>query len=97
VQFVVKGEAQSGDREVAGIDWVFNAWGGLDGGLYKPWDDDDAVPKKLLGRLGLRRFESPIVLEGGSIHVDGEGRVLVHKPCSIHRSDPNPGCSQHQA
>ena len=58
---------------MAGIDWVFNAWGGLDGGLYQPWDDDDAVPKKILGRLGLRRFESPIVLEGGSIHVDGEG------------------------
>jgi len=69
----VKGEPREEGREVAGIDWVFNAWGGDDGGLYKPWTDDDVVPEKILGRLGLRRFESPIVLEGGSIHVDGEG------------------------
>jgi hypothetical protein len=28
---------------VRGVDWVFNAWGGLDGGLYFPWDEDDRV------------------------------------------------------
>lgn len=37
-QFVVRdAPGKPGEREVAGIDWIFNAWGGDDGGLYKPW------------------------------------------------------------
>ena len=32
-----------GEREIAGVDWVFNAWGGLNGGLYKDWHNDDLV------------------------------------------------------
>ena len=37
---------------VRGIDWIFNAWGGLMGGLYYPWDLDDAVPQKVLEMEG---------------------------------------------
>lgn len=68
-QFVVKGEAGQPGRVVAGIDWIFNSWGGL----YSPCDADDGVPSKIVGSLGMQRFTSPFVLEGGSIHVDGEG------------------------
>jgi agmatine deiminase len=57
---------------VRGVDWDFNAWGGLTGGLYFPWDLDDAVPQKVLEIEGLDRYKAPLVLEGGSIHVDGE-------------------------
>ena len=59
-----------------GVDWRFNAWGGLDGGLYFPWDRDERVAAKVLEIEGADRYRAPIVLEGGSIHVDGEGTVL---------------------
>jgi agmatine deiminase len=68
---------------VRGIDWVFNAWGGLDSGLYYPWDFDDAVPLKVLEYEGLDRYKAPIVLEGGSIHVDGEGTLVTTEECLL--------------
>ncbi len=44
MQFVVRDKPGSpGERELAGVDWVFNAWGGLTGGLYKDWRNDDMV------------------------------------------------------
>lgn len=59
---------------VRGVDWDFNAWGGLAGGLYFPWDQDDLVASKVLEIERLDRYKaSGFVLEGGSIHVDGQG------------------------
>ncbi|HEX9091540.1 MAG TPA: agmatine deiminase, partial [Anaerolineales bacterium] len=69
--------------QVRGIDWVFNAWGGLQGGLYCPWDLDDAVPERVLELAGLDRYQAPIVLEGGSIHVDGEGTLITTEECLL--------------
>lgn len=69
--------------EVRGIDWAFNAWGGLDGGLYQSWDLDDAVPQKVLAMEGLERYRAPIILEGGSIHVDGEGTLITTEECLL--------------
>jgi agmatine deiminase len=66
-----------------GVDWRFNAWGGLDGGLYFPWDRDDRVARKVLEIEGDDRYRAPIVLEGGSIHVDGEGTVLTTEECLL--------------
>jgi agmatine deiminase len=68
---------------VRGIDWHFNAWGGLQGGLYFPWDQDDLVARKVLEIEGLDRYRAPLVLEGGAIHVDGEGTVLVTEQCLL--------------
>ena len=51
-----------------GVDWTFNAWGGLDGGLYFPWDRDDEVAHKVLEIEGADRYRTPFVLEGGAIH-----------------------------
>lgn len=68
---------------VRGIDWKFNAWGGLDNGLYFPWDLDDAVPSKALEIERLDRYQAPIVLEGGSIHVDGEGTLFTTEECLL--------------
>jgi agmatine deiminase len=68
---------------VRGIDWDFNAWGGLDGGLYFPWDQDDLVPQKILDIERLDRYKAPMVLEGGSIHVDGEGTLLTTEECLL--------------
>ncbi|HKA67140.1 MAG TPA: agmatine deiminase [Solirubrobacterales bacterium] len=79
--FVVSG---AGGRR--GVDWRFNAWGGLEDGLYSPWDRDDRVAAKVLEIEGADRYRAPIVLEGGSIHVDGEGTVLTTEECLLNRN-----------
>ena len=68
------------DGRVAGVDWAFNAWGGK----YHPWAEDDALAGRLLDSLGCRRFLAPLVLEGGSIHVDDEGTLLTTEQCLLH-------------
>jgi agmatine deiminase len=78
-----------------GVDWRFNAWGGLDGGLYFPWDRDERVARKVLEIEGADRYRAPIVLEGGSIHVDGEGTVLTTEECLLN-PNRNPGLSREQ-
>lgn len=66
-----------------GIDWDFNAWGGLVDGLYFPWDLDDLVASKVLEIERVDRYKAPLVLEGGSIHVDGEGTLLTTEECLL--------------
>ncbi len=66
-----------------GVDWTFNAWGGLDGGLYFPWDRDDEVAQKVLETEGAARYRAPFVLEGGAIHVDGQGTCLTTEECLL--------------
>jgi len=78
-----------------GVDWRFNAWGGLDGGLYFPWDRDDRVAAKVLEIERADRYRAPIVLEGGSIHVDGEGTVMATEECLLNRNR-NPELSREQ-
>ena len=70
--------------EMRGVDWVFNAWGGLVDGLYFPWDQDDKIAQKMceLEQVDSYRLED-FVLEGGSIHVDGEGTVMVTEECLL--------------
>ena len=68
---------------VRGIDWRFNAWGGLSGGLYFPWDQDELVAAKVLEIERLERYRAPIVNEGGAIHVDGQGTALVTEECLL--------------
>ncbi|WP_046225941.1 agmatine deiminase family protein [Paenibacillus dauci] len=80
---------EAGER--AGINWGFNAWGGK----YKPWDLDDAVAPAVLKHLGLRQFDAPLVLEGGSIHVDGEGTMLTTEECLLN-TNRNPQLSREQ-
>ena len=79
--FVVDGQ---GARR--GVDWEFNAWGGRDGGLYFPWDRDDQVARKVLEIERADRYRAPFVLEGGAVHVDGEGTCLVTEECLLHRN-----------
>jgi agmatine deiminase len=66
-----------------GVDWTFNAWGGLAGGLYFPWDRDDEVAQKVLEIEGADRYRTPFVLEGGAIHVDGQGTCLTTEECLL--------------
>ena len=65
------------------VDWDFNAWGGLEEGLYFPWDLDDLVPRKVAEIERIDRYKAGIVLEGGSIHVDGESTLLTTEECLL--------------
>ncbi len=76
----------NGSGEVRLVDWVFNAWGGLKGGLYFPWDLDDLVARKVADLEGVDRYRAPLVLEGGSIHVDGEGTLLTTEECLLNEN-----------
>lgn len=72
--FVVDG---AGGRR--GVDWHFNAWGEI----YSPWDRDERVAAMVLETESAGRYRAPLVLEGGSIHVDGEGTVLTTEECLL--------------
>jgi len=80
-----------GRRELAAVDWIYNAWGGK----YPPWEHDDAVPKQVAALLGIRRFEPGIVLEGGSIDVNGRGTLLTTEACLLN-PNRNPHLSRAQ-
>ena len=82
---------EQGDRR--GVDWTFNAWGGLEGGLYFPWAADDAVAQKVLEIEGLDRYRTSMVNEGGAVHVDGQGTALVTEQCLLNRNR-NPGMTR---
>lgn len=82
-----------GKGGLRGVDWVFNAWGGLVDGLYFPWDLDDAVAQKVLEIERAGRYRAPLVLEGGSIHVDGQATCLTTAECLL-SPGRNPSLSQ---
>jgi agmatine deiminase len=67
------------DQPQAIIDWDYNAWGGK----YPPYDLDDVVPTRIARELGLRVFNPGIVMEGGSIDVNGQGTLLTTEACLL--------------
>lgn len=88
--FVVDGKGG-----LRGVDWQFNAWGGQYNGLYFPWDLDEAVAQKVLEIERVDRYKAPLVLEGGSIHVDGEGTCITTAECLL-SPGRNPNLSQEE-
>jgi agmatine deiminase len=84
-----------GNGGVRGIDWVFNGWGGLYDGLYFPWDLDEGVAPKVFEIERVDYYKAPIVLEGGSIHVDGEGTCITTAECLL-SPGRNPDLTQEQ-
>jgi agmatine deiminase len=79
--------------EIRGVDWQFNAWGGLIDGLYFPWDKDDLVGEKVLEIERDARYAPEFILEGGSIDVDGEGTLITTEQCLLGH-DRNPDLSR---
>jgi len=76
--------------ERRGVSWHFNAWGGDLDGLYKPWDLDEAIAPQMAAITGDDYYQAPFILEGGSIHCDGEGTVYTTEECLLHPSrNPN--------
>ncbi len=81
---------------IRGIDWGFNAWGGLHDGLYFPWDKDDRMARKLCDLLEKDVYcKRDFILEGGSIHVDGQGTCMVTESCLLSKGR-NPGLSRQE-
>ncbi len=72
-------------------DWIFNSWGGK----YEPWDQDDLVPQKISKIFNIPYLEPGIVLEGGSIEVNGKGVLLTTRQCLLNKNR-NPHLSQAQ-
>jgi agmatine deiminase len=68
-----------GNGRRAGVDFDFNAWGMA----FEPYDKDAAVSAVILSHLGIDRIAQPIVLEGGSIAVDGEGLLVTTEQCLL--------------
>jgi agmatine deiminase len=87
--FVVREHA--GKRERAVIDWGYNAWGGK----YPPFDLDDAVPQHVAKLRSLPLFSPGIVMEGGSIEVNGSGTLLTTEACLLN-PNRNPHLSKTQ-
>lgn len=75
--------------QLMGINWVFNAWGGK----YTPYAEDNQVAKKILDYYDIPIVNAPMVLEGGAIHVDGEGTLLTTEECLLH-PNRNPGMTK---
>jgi agmatine deiminase len=74
------------EKKLAMVVWSFNAWGEKYPGLLK----DARVPRLINDDLGLECFLPPIVLEGGSVEVNGRGTVLTTEQCLLN-SNRNPG------
>lgn len=71
-------------KVVRGVNWRFNAWGGTFDGLYRNWEQDDKVAAEFCRQTGYDYYDAaPFVLEGGSIHSDGEGTVIVTEACLL--------------
>ena len=81
-----------GKGGVAGVDWGFNAWGGL----RDDYETDAAIARQVLDHIKAPRYDSPLVLEGGGISVDGEGTLMTTEECLL---DPgrNPGMTKLKA
>jgi agmatine deiminase len=73
---------------LAAVDWQYNAWG-----EKYPHDLDDHVAASMASILGVPRFERSIVLEGGSIDVNGAGALLTTEACLLN-PNRNPGWSR---
>lgn len=76
--------------ELGGVDWVFNGWGAQS---WATWEHDARIAAQVADAAGAHHLPSPIVNEGGGLHVDGEGTVLLTETVQL---DPgrNPGATK---
>lgn len=94
--FVVRNKVETETekfRDVAGVKWTFNAWGGSLGGCYDDWTLDALVARKILDAERVPQFPHHLILEGGSFHVDGEGTCMTTEECLLN-SNRNPNLSK---
>lgn len=87
--FVVR--ERDGVRERAVVDWGYNAWGNK----YPPFDLDDSIPIHVAQLRNLPLFQPGIVMEGGSLDVNGKGTLLTTEACLLN-PNRNPHLSREQ-
>ncbi|WP_218079467.1 agmatine deiminase family protein [Anthocerotibacter panamensis] len=80
-----------GSGEPVLLNWGFNSWGGK----YGPWTEDDQVPTQIATLLDLPCLTPAMILEGGSIEVNGQGLCLTTEQCLLH-PNRNPHLSRAQ-
>jgi len=73
------GQGARGAGELAATDWGYNAWGDK----YPPYDLDNKIPALMAEVLGTPRFVADMILEGGSIDVNGQGVLLTSEACLL--------------
>jgi agmatine deiminase len=84
-------DAPDAPAPLLALDFQYNAWGGK----YPPYDLDNAIPRRMADALGVPVRSIPMVLEGGSIEVNGKGTVLTTEQCLLH-PNRNPSMSRGQ-
>jgi len=82
---------EKGKKEKAVVDWGYNAWGGK----YPPYDLDDQIPVHVAQYRNLPIFSPGVVMEGGSIDVNGAGSLLTTRACLLN-PNRNPTLNQTQ-
>jgi agmatine deiminase len=87
----VRATDAAGNARPVLLSFGFNSWGGK----YPPWDADDAVPRFMASHRGYETIEVPLILEGGSIDVNGEGLLLTTRSCLL-TPTRNPRLSQEE-
>jgi len=81
----------TGDGRRAGVDFRFNSWGER----FVPYKKDAASGEAILAELGIERIVSEMVLEGGSLTVDGEGTLITTEQCLLN-PNRNPGLTREE-
>jgi agmatine deiminase len=76
-------------KQIAIVNWIFNAWGGK----YKDLMKDSQMPYFISEDMGLPFFKPVVVLEGGAIDVNGQGSLLTTEQCILN-VNRNPGMSK---
>lgn len=70
------------DRPLACNDWIFNGWGGK----YQAYEEDERVARAIAQLLEVPVFDHKLILEGGSIEVNGAGTCLTTEQCLLNRN-----------
>jgi agmatine deiminase len=75
------------DSRLCGVDWTFNGWGGRS---FPDCRTDALVARQVVEQAGAQRIVSKLVNEGGAIHTDGEGTVLLTETVQLNPNrNPN--------
>jgi agmatine deiminase len=79
------------EQKLAGVNWIHNAWGGN----YEDCALDNEISAAVISKTKALSFSAPLVMEGGSFHVDGEGTILTSRECLLN-DNRNPQLSQQE-
>ena len=69
------------ENKLGGVDWEFNGWG-----KFSPHDSDNKIARFMIEHSSATYFKSDMILEGGSIHVDGNGTLITTEQCLLNKN-----------